>query len=232
MKKTPRSRLALWAVAVLTPLAGLTAGSAALAQNTPSGTGPIQGGLHAKAAMCLGCHNIPGYQASFPEVHKVPMIAGQSAKYISAALLAYQKGDRRHPTMKAVAASLTEKDMADLAEFYASQGKGQPGTRDRVGKPSAEVDALLKKGNCIACHGADLNSPIDPTYPKIAGQHPDYLYVSLKSYQQEKNANIGRSNAIMAAQARLFTHQELKLMADYIGGMAGDLKTVPQSRFR
>src|SRR5690349_11687979 len=47
-------------------------------------------------AMCMGCHNIPGYQASFPEVHKVPMIAGQGAKYIVAALQAYKKGDRKH----------------------------------------------------------------------------------------------------------------------------------------
>src|SRR3954471_18079856 len=37
-----------------------------------------------KAAMCIGCHNIPGYQASFPEIYKVPKIAGQNAKYIAA----------------------------------------------------------------------------------------------------------------------------------------------------
>ena len=48
-----------------------------------------------KIAMCIGCHGIPGYQASFPEIHKVPMIAGQNAKYIVAALQAYAKGDRK-----------------------------------------------------------------------------------------------------------------------------------------
>src|SRR5215216_7526081 len=68
-----------------------------------------------KAAMCIGCHSIPGYQASFPEVHKVPMIAGQNAKYIASALNAYKTGDRKHPTMKAIAASLTDQDIADLA---------------------------------------------------------------------------------------------------------------------
>ncbi len=41
-----------------------------------------------KVAMCVGCHGIIGYQASFPEVHKVPMIAGQSATYIVSALTA------------------------------------------------------------------------------------------------------------------------------------------------
>ena len=56
-----------------------------------------------KVAMCIGCHGIKGYQASFPEVYKVPMISGQGAKYIVSALSAYKKGDRRHPTMGAIA---------------------------------------------------------------------------------------------------------------------------------
>jgi cytochrome c553 len=53
--------------------------------------------------MCYGCHNIVGYQASFPEVYKVPKISGQSASYIAAALKAYQKGERKHPTMRGIA---------------------------------------------------------------------------------------------------------------------------------
>jgi mono/diheme cytochrome c family protein len=53
--------------------------------------------------MCIGCHGIAGYQASFPEVHKVPMISGQNAKYITASLVAYKKGERKHPTMRAIA---------------------------------------------------------------------------------------------------------------------------------
>lgn len=73
-----------------------------------------------KNAMCVGCHGIPGYKASFPAVYSAPMIAGQNGKYIENALLAYQKGERKHPTMKAIASSLTAQDMADLAAYYAS----------------------------------------------------------------------------------------------------------------
>ena len=72
--------------------------------------------------MCIGCHNIPGYQASFPEVYKVPKIAGQNGKYIVSALAAYRKGERKHPTMRAIAGSLSDQDMADLAAFYAQLG--------------------------------------------------------------------------------------------------------------
>ncbi len=74
-----------------------------------------------KNSMCIGCHSIPGYKASFPVVYSVPMIAGQNAKYIEAALQAYKKGERAHPTMRAIAESLSDQDMADLATYYAAK---------------------------------------------------------------------------------------------------------------
>ena len=72
----------------------------------------------AKIGACIGCHAIPGYKASFPMVYSVPMIHGQSAKYIENALAAYRSGDRAHPTMRAIAGSLTDQDIADLAAYY------------------------------------------------------------------------------------------------------------------
>ena len=75
-----------------------------------------------KNAMCIGCHGIVGYQASFPEIHKVPKISGQGEKYIISALNAYKKGERKHPTMRGISASLSDQDMADLAVFYATNG--------------------------------------------------------------------------------------------------------------
>jgi cytochrome c553 len=72
-----------------------------------------------KKSMCIGCHGIPGYKASFPTVYSVPKIAGQSEGYLIAALQAYKKGDRKHPTMRGIAETLTDQDMADLAAYYA-----------------------------------------------------------------------------------------------------------------
>lgn len=74
-----------------------------------------------KNSMCIGCHEIPGYKSSFPSVYHVPMIVGQSAKYIESALQAYRKGERSHPTMTAVAASLSDQDIADLAAYYGTK---------------------------------------------------------------------------------------------------------------
>ena len=185
-----------------------------------------------KAAMCIGCHGIPDYKASFPEIYRVPMIAGQGAKYIVSALTGYKKGDRKHPSMRAIATSLSDQDMADLAAFYSTQAKAEPAPAAPTSEAPAAVAELLKKGNCTSCHGANFSAPIDPTYPKLAGQHPDYLYVALKEYQTVNNPQVGRNNAVMMGMARPFTHAEAKLLAGYIASLPGELKTVAQSRWR
>jgi len=74
-----------------------------------------------KVAMCVGCHEIPGYKATFPKVYSVPLIVGQTPKYIENALIAYRKGDRSHPTMRGIAGSLSDKDIADLAAYYGAK---------------------------------------------------------------------------------------------------------------
>ncbi|MDN3920796.1 c-type cytochrome [Roseateles violae] len=207
-------------------LAALFGAAAAQAQSVEAG--------QKKAAMCIGCHGIPGYQASFPEVHKVPMISGQNAKYIASALGAYAKGERKHPTMGGIAKSLSDQDIADLAAFYEAQGKSVagPAVPDAAAEPSAQVKELLNKGACASCHGANFSKPIDGSYPKLAGQHADYLNVALKSYQTSGNAVVGRGNAIMAGQVKQFSHDELKAIAKYLASLPGELHTVPQSRFR
>jgi cytochrome c553 len=187
-----------------------------------------------KAAQCIGCHGIKGYQASFPEIYRVPMISGQGAKYISNSLLAYQKGERKHPTMGAIAAPLSEQDMADLGAYYSQHGKVEGATLPEKAnvEPSAAVAALLTKGACISCHGANFAKPIDPSYPKLAGQHADYLTVALKSYKTEGLAKVGRANGVMGGIAKQYTNAEMKELAKYIASLDGDLKVVPQSKFR
>jgi cytochrome c553 len=94
----------------------LAASMPARAQEAP-GVGHTGG----KAAMCIGCHGIAGYKAAFPHVYHVPLIAGQNGKYIQNALKAYQSGERKNPTMHAIASSLSDKDIADLATYYSGE---------------------------------------------------------------------------------------------------------------
>ena len=73
-----------------------------------------------KTQMCVGCHGIPGWRTAFPEVYKVPKLGGQHQAYLSKALQEYRSGARSHPSMRAIATSLSDKDIADLAAYYAS----------------------------------------------------------------------------------------------------------------
>jgi cytochrome c553 len=98
--------------------------------------------------------------------------------------------------------------------------------------PDAKVAALLQKGACISCHGDNFNKPIDPSYPKLAGQHKDFLYVALKSYKTENLSTWGRNNGVMGGIAKQFSNAELKAMSAYIGSLDGEMRVIPQSRLR
>ncbi|MEI7538471.1 MAG: cytochrome c [Comamonadaceae bacterium] len=186
-----------------------------------------------KIALCLGCHGINGYQASFPEIYKVPKISGQGAKYIVSALTAYKKGDRKHPTMGGIALGLSDQDIADLAAYY--EALGHAGSEPLPGKavPGNAIAAeLVKKGACVTCHGENFSKPIDPSFPKIAGQHADYLFVALKSYKAQGNSTWGRSHPVMGGVAKQFSNVEMKELANYLSSLPGELQTVQPSRFR
>ena len=206
--------------------------ASAFSANAQEVVGDVKAG-EKKIAMCIGCHGIKGYQASFPEVHKVPMISGQGAKYIVSALSAYKKGDRRHPSMRGVADNLTDQDMADIGAYYEAHGKveGAPAL-DKAAEGNARVTALVQKGACVSCHGDSFSKPIDPSYPKIAGQHADYLFVALKSYKAEGQVTWGRSNGVMGGIAKQYSNAELKEISSYLSSLPGELKTVPQSKFK
>jgi cytochrome c553 len=216
-------KISLATLAALLAAGSMTVSTAARAQDAKAGEKKMQ--------MCAGCHNLPGYQASFPEIYKVPKIAGQNAKYIVSALNAYKKGERKHPSMRAIATTLSDQDMADIAAYYEQLDKGAAAPAAPAEAP-ADIAKLLTKANCESCHGKNFSTPIDPSYPKLAGQHADYLYVSLKAYQTDHNPRVGRSNAIMMGMARPFTHAEIKSLAGYLSSLPGELKTVQLPEFR
>ena len=184
-----------------------------------------------KNAMCIGCHGIEGYQASFPQIYRVPKISGQNGKYLVAALEAYRKGDRMHPTMRAIAGSLTDQDIADLSAYYESHGVA----KEAAAAPTqAELPAALKDklAVCVTCHGTNFNNTTDPANPRLAGQYADYLSVSLRAYQTEGNHMVGRANATMAGMAKPLKEAEIDQIAKFLSGLPSDLKTVPHGKFR
>jgi cytochrome c553 len=85
---------------------------------------------------------------------------------------------------------------------------------------AADRDAGQKiaDAQCAACHGKDGKTPIDPSYPKLAGQYPDYLAVALRAYQSGE-----RKNPIMAGLAKPLSRQDIDNLAAYFGSLPGPL---------
>ena len=109
------TKILIFAAAVTTALAC----SGVAAQGAP--VGDVAKGAQ-KNQMCTGCHGIEGWRTAFPEVYNVPRIGGQHEAYLVKALQQYKSGERSHPSMRAIAAPLSEQDMADLAAYYAQGG--------------------------------------------------------------------------------------------------------------
>jgi cytochrome c553 len=86
----------------------------------------------------------------------------------------------------------------------------------------ANGEALAKKYNCAACHGADYNKAIDPSYPKLAGQHADYLKQALVAYKRGSGAH-GRNNPIMTGQVQPLSNSDMTDIAAYLSSLPSGL---------
>ena len=80
----------------------------------------------------------------------------------------------------------------------------------------------LAKAQCAACHGADFNKPVDPSYPKLAGQHADYLAHALRAYKRGAGAN-GRTNPIMAGQVQPLSNKDMQDIGAYLASLPSNL---------
>src|SRR2546427_9383162 len=192
--------------------AALILGAQAALARRPPPAGVADPPHRHKAAMCIGCHGIPGYKTAFPEVYHVPKIAGQQPAYLINALKAYRSGERSHPSMRGIAASLSDQDMADLAAYY-----GVP-----AGTVQARGDAESGKAKttqvCAACHGPDGNRPSTPDQPVLAGQHADYLAKALHDYKTGK-----RNNPSMKGFAAQLSRQDMEDLAAWVSSQKSRL---------
>jgi cytochrome c553 len=96
-----------------------------------------------KVYQCQGCHGIPGWKTAFPEVYQVPKLGGQNASYIVAALKEYKAGERDFATMRAIASSLSDQDMQDIAAYYG--GSNVPAAQANAATPAPAAAAAEKK---------------------------------------------------------------------------------------
>ena len=122
-------------------------------------------------------------------------------------------------------------DIADIAAYYTQLGKADGPVTAALEKPVPDK-IRSSVATCVACHGVNFSTPTDGTIPRLAGQYADYLQVALKSYQVEGNPHYGRANAVMGAMAKPLKDDAIDEIASYLASLPGDLRTVPQARFK
>ncbi len=169
----------------------------------------------AKVAVCAACHGERGNSQN-PEW---PKLAGQHTNYLAQQLRDFKSGTRKNEMMTAMAAPLSETDIADIAEFYSAQ-KRQTGMADpRLVKPG---ERLYRGGNattgvpaCMACHGpAGVGNPA-AGYPALSGQHAAYTRNQLHAYRSSERQN-GQTMQTIAAR---MSESEIEAVASYIAGL-------------
>jgi cytochrome c553 len=168
-----------------------------------------------KSQLCQGCHGEFG-DSTEPYI---PKLAGQYGKYISKQVRNYQAGIRSHQIMNAMAATLTDEDLADVSAYFASQAKmkGDHSAENTIGKNLFLYGDLPKmRLACVNCHGV-RGKGLDPNtsmFPVIGGQHKEYIRLQLINFRDGYRTN--SPNGIMTRIADSLTDTEIESLAEYV----------------
>lgn len=189
---------------------------AALKQRGGKGD-PVAG--QEKAALCQGCHGETGNSTET----LIPKLAGQYGNYIAKQVRNYQAGIRTHQIMGAVAATVTEDELSDIAAFFAHQpmmNGGGTGANNQLGKDlflNGDMSRMLVA--CAQCHGVTGKgkTPDNSAFPVLGGQHKDYLLGQLINFRLGDRSN--SPGGVMNIMVQRLTDTELEALADYISGL-------------
>ena len=186
----------------------------AVKQRTGSGD-PVAG--KSKSQLCQGCHGEDGNSTETT----IPKLAGQYSSYISKQLRNYQSGVRTHDIMSAMAATIDEADLADIAAYFASQKKMKgDGTGENPVARSLffNGDSARNIQSCMSCHGVNGKGifPGSSTFPVLGGQHRAYLREQLINWRNGKRAN--SPNGVMNNIIKPLTDAEIEALADFMSG--------------
>jgi cytochrome c553 len=180
-----------------------------------SGSGdPVAG--KDKSQLCQGCHGTEGISIE----GLIPKLAGQYAKYIAKELRNYQSGVRSHQIMNAMAGTINDDDLADIAAYFASRPKMKgAGSDNEIGKKLfLHGDISRTVVACINCHGVNGKglTPNTSMFPVIGGQQKDYIRRQLVNFRKDERTN--SPNAIMNKITHHLTDDEIEGLADYVSG--------------
>ena len=199
------------AVLALVAIAALSCSSAVAAV----GGDPAAG--KAKAAACAACHGADGNGGADLSW---PKLAGQIPEYLAQQLKDFKTGVRKNPIMAGMAAPLSEKDMQDLAAFYASQTL-KPGAATSK-ELALAGERVYRGGNaktgvsaCMSCHGPSGHG-IPPRFPRVTGQNAAYTERQLLDFKSSRRVN---DDGIMTRITFRMSESEIKAVSEYMAGL-------------
>lgn len=130
-----------------------------------------------KAQLCLLCHK-PNNPAAY-----VPTLEGQTREYLYAQIKAYKEKRRPDPAMQTNVATLSDKDMRDIADYFASR-KPVRASFQLDPQKIAKGESKAKELNCATCHGPDFSGKKE--VPRLAGLEPRYLGPQMVAFKLAK----------------------------------------------
>jgi cytochrome c553 len=165
--------------------------------------------------LCASCHGAQG-RGDNP---KIPRIAGQQRAYLEVQLKAFRSQSRNDPAaheyMWGIAATLNDDIVAALADYFAAQAPA-PRTPPTDAKLAAAGKQLFEKGSpergappCTGCHG--MNAEGMAVFPRLAGQHSEYLYIQLKLIQNKL-----RDSPVMHGLTKQLREEEINAVVTYL----------------
>lgn len=203
-------------------------------------TGDAKAG-QAKAAVCGACHGIDGNSAA----PNFPKLAGQGERYLLKQIHDIKAWDTEtNPAKKATAGrvvmemtgiltSLSEQDIADVAAYFASQNTQLAGSKKMEVQVNSglKVDAMelgaktYRSGNlangvpaCTGCHAPDGKGNAAAGFPRLSGQHPDYIEKQLTNFRAGNRVNDGDTSPMRSIADKL-SDAEIKALANFIAGL-------------
>ncbi len=187
------------------------------AANMASAAGDIQAGQTKASTVCLACHGLDGNSVN-PEW---PSIAGQHADYIAKQVKAFRAGERTNVLMSPIALTLTDKDIEDVAAYYATQKiKGQEAAKSKVAageKLYRAGDANTKTPACMACHGPNGRGNPAAAYPSIRSQYATQVALQLHAYKKGERKT--DQNEMMRTIAAKLSDEQIDAVAQYVQGL-------------
>ena len=202
---------------LLSGLATVTlAASAYAAEPAPAAAKPdLAKGESVAKAVCAACHSVDGSRGSPAN----PILQGQHPGYLVKQLTEFKSGVRASPVMQGIASTLSEADMRNVSAFYASK-QAKPGFAKN--KELVALGEQIHRGGlsdrnvpaCAGCHSPD-GAGIPSQYPRMAGQHADYLEAQLIAFRSGARKN----SPVMNSVAAKMNDREIKASADFLAGL-------------